>query len=125
MKNTTLTKIIISTLLIITVLFSAQLISSARAYSSAKDCIKVRDYTSAVSYLEALDGYKDSEVLEEYCEIMKNYEKEDFKSIYHCYRALLSIEEKLDNRDLREEFTKTTTELETLYNYYDVFLYAN
>ena len=122
MKVLPVEKFIIYSVIILTLIFSAGLIKDYAVYTDATNDIKNGEYLSAAASFERLDGYKDSEILKEYCEIMSEYDSEDFASIYHCYRGLSSL--KLDNRSLSDVFAKTTTEVETLYKYYDVSLSA-
>lgn len=122
MKTLSIGKITLSVVILITVLFAGNLISDHVKYSDATTNIKNGDYASASSILMKLDGYKDSEILRVYCDIMTEYDANDFVSVYHCYRGLTSIEEKLNNQSLTEEFAKTTSEVETLYKYYNVTL---
>lgn len=122
MKSLSIAKITLTVVILLTALFVGGLVSDAIKYSDATRDIKDGNYVSASTILVNLDGYKDSEVLKIYCDIMSEYDSEDFVSIYHCYRGLESIEGKLDNRHLAEEFARTTTEVETLYKHYNISL---
>lgn len=122
MKAFSIGRITLSVIILITALFVGGLVSDAVKYSDATRDIKDGNYTSASGILVSLDGYRDSEILKVYCDIMSEYDAEDFVSIYHCYRGLESIEGKLVNRRLAEEFARTTTEVETLYKHYNVSL---
>lgn len=122
MKVLPVEKFIIYSIIILALLFSAGLIRDYAIYKDATADIKNGEYLDAASSLEKLDGYRDSETLKAYCEIMSEYDSEDFVSIYHCYRDLSELE--LDNRSLREVFAKTITEVETLYKHYDISLSA-
>lgn len=122
MKTLSIGKITLTVVILLTAIFVWGLVSDALGYSDATRDIKNGDYASASLTLVELDGYRDSEILKIYCDIMSEYDSEDFVSIYHCYRGLASIKEKLDNHDLNEEFAKTTAEVETLYKYYNVTL---
>ncbi len=124
MKILSIGKITLSVVILITVLFAGGLISDSAKYSDATADIQNGNYASASATLMKLDGYKDSEILKVYCDIMTEYDANDFVSVYHCYRGLTSIEEKLNNQSLTEEFAKTTAEVETLYKYYNVTLSA-
>ena len=120
MKVLPIEKFIIYSIIILTLIFSASLIRDYAVYSSATADIKNGEYLNAIDSLERLGGYKDAETLKVYCEIMKEYDAQDFISIYHCYRGLSKLE--LDNKSLNEVFAKTTTEVKTLYKHYDVTL---
>ena len=120
MKVLPVEKFIIYSILILTLVFSAGLIRDYAIYSCATADIKNGEYMTAASSLSKLDGYKDSDILKAYCEIMCEYDSADFESIYHCYRGLSKLE--LDNKSLSDVFAKTTTEVETLYKHYDVTL---
>ncbi|MBR4881521.1 MAG: hypothetical protein IKU19_06275, partial [Clostridia bacterium] len=106
----------------LTMIFSVGLIRDALIYKEATDDIREGNYLSATASFEKLDGFRDSETLKVYCEIMSEYDSENFVSIYHCYRGLSKLE--LDNKALNDVITRTTTEVETLYNHYDVSLSA-
>ena len=122
MKILPVEKFIICSIIIITLVFSAGLIRDYAVYSCATADIKNGEYLEAASSLEKLEGYRDSETLKAYCEIMSEYDSENFTSVYHCYRGLSKLE--LDNKSLNDVFTKTTTEVETLYKHYDITLSA-
>ena len=122
MKFLSIGKITIFISLLLTVILTSGLISDAIKYADATESIKNGDYSSASTILLQLDGYRDSEVLKIYCDIMNEYDANDFVSVYHCYRGLSGIEHKLNNNKINEEFTKTTTEVETLYKYYNISL---
>lgn len=122
MKVLPVEKFIIYSILILTLLFSAGLIRDYAVYSGATADIKNCEYLKAASSLEKLGDYRDAETLKAYCEIMSEYDSEDFKSVYHCYRGLSKLE--LDNKSLNDVFAKTTAEVETLYKHYDVTLSA-
>lgn len=124
MKTLSIGKITLATVILITAIFIWGLISDALGYSDATRDIKNGDYVSASTTLVELDGYRDSEILRVYCDIMSEYDPEDFVSIYHCYRGLEDIESKFNNKELAEEFARTTAEVETLYKYYNVTLSA-
>ena len=122
MKVLPVEKFIIYSVIILTLIFSAGLIKDYAVYTDATADIKNGEYLRAAASFERLGGYKDSEILKEYCEIMSEYDSEDFTSVYHCYRGLSDLD--LNNRSLNDVFVKTTTEVETLYRYYDVSLSA-
>ncbi len=124
MKTLIIEKVIIYAVIAIILLASVQMISDYMTYSHATDCINSGNYFSAAQALEKLDEYRDAEVLKKYCQIMNGYNSEDFVSIYHCYRGLSDLEGKLTNEKLAEEFTRTTTEVETLYKHYNIALSA-
>ncbi|MBR5515308.1 MAG: hypothetical protein IKU52_03805 [Clostridia bacterium] len=56
---------------------------------------------------------------------MTEYDRASFTSVYHSYRNLKDISSDLNNPRLSNEFLKTITEVETIYNNYNVLLYAN
>ena len=122
MKVLPVEKFIIYSVIILTLIFSAGLIKDYAVYTDATADIKNGEYLRAAASFERLGGYKDSEILKEYCEIMSEYDSEDFTSVYHCYRGLSDLD--LNNRSLNDVFVNTTTEVETLYRYYDVSLSA-
>ena len=122
MKVLPVEKLIIYTVLIITLIFAATILRDMALYNQATDDIINGEYLCAVQRLEKLDGYRDADTLRTYCEIMSEYDSEDFASVYHCYRGLNKLE--LDNRSLTEVFAKTSAEVETLYKHYDVSLSA-
>ena len=122
MKVLPVERFIIYSILILTLLFSAGLIRDYAVYSSATADIKNGELMEAATSLDKLDGYRDSETLKAYCEIMSGYDSGDFASVYHCYRGLSKLE--LDNKSLNDVFAKTTAEIETLYKHYDVTLSA-
>lgn len=122
MKVLPVEKFIIYSIIILTLVFSAGIIRDYAVYNSATADIKNGEYLKAASSLDRLDGYRDSEALMAYCEIMSEYDSEDFASVYHCYRGLSKLE--LDNKSLNDVFAKTTAEVETLYKHYDVTLSA-
>lgn len=122
MQALSIGKITLCVVILITVLFVGGLISDSMKYSDATADIKNGNYESASNILTKLDGYRDSEILKVYCDIMSEYDATNFVSVYHCYRGLTSIEQNFDNNKLNEEFAKTTAEVETLYKYYNVTL---
>ncbi len=122
MKVLPVEKFIIYSIIILTLLFSAGLIRDYAVYSGAAADIKNGEYLAAASSLEKLGDYRDAETLKAYCEIMSEYDSEDFASVYHCYRGLSRLE--LDNKRLNDVFAKTSAEVETLYKHYDVTLSA-
>ena len=122
MKVLPVEKFIIYAIVIITFIFSAGLIRDYAVYSAATADIQNGKFQSAAEALDRLEGFRDSEILKEYCEIMSTYDSADFASIYHCYRGLSKLE--LDNKSLNEVFARTTTEVETLYRHYDISLSA-
>ena len=122
MKDLPMEKFIIYSVIILTLIFSAGLVRDYAIYTNATADITKGEYLRAAASFEKLDGYKDSETLKAYCEIMSEYDSEDFTSIYHCYSGLNTLD--LDNKSLNDVFVKTTTEVETLYKYYDVSLSA-
>ncbi len=122
MKILPIEKIIIYTVIIITLVFSAGLVRDYIIYTDATADIRNGEYLAAARSLESLDGFRDSETLKIYCEVMSEYDSEDFTSIYHCYRNLSKLN--LDNKSLNELFAKTTAEIETLYKHYDITLSA-
>lgn len=125
MKRISMQRKIAIALIIISAIFIFQLASDMIGYQKARSYISKGNYTEASLKLEKLDGYRDSEILKEYCDIMIEYNSADFTSIYHSYRELQGISEKLDASSLTSEFTKDLTEIETLYHHYNVLLYAN
>ena len=122
MKVLPVEKFIIYSILIIALIFAATIIRDMAIYRWATEDIINGEYLCAAQRLEKLDGYRDADTLKAYCEIMSEYNSEDFTSVYHSYRGLSTLE--LDNRSLTEVFAKTTTEVETLYKHYDVSLSA-
>lgn len=122
MKTLPVEKFIIYSIIIITLIFTVSLIHDYTLYLDATADIQRGEYEEAAKSLDKLDDYRDAATLKAYCEIMSEYDSEDFTSIYHCYRGLSELE--LDNKSLKEEFTRTTTEVETLYKYYDISLSA-
>lgn len=125
MKTITFKKSIITVLFIISAVFVFQLLSNTFGYISAANYIEEGNYTEASVKLEKLEGFRDAETLKEYCDIMAEYDSSDFTSVYHSYRGLQSISSELDNSRLSTEFVKTLTEVETMYNNYNVLLYVN
>lgn len=124
MKTLKIEKLIIYSIAVTILLVLVPMMSDIIHYSDATKEISNGNYEAAVIALDKLDGFRDAEVLKEYCEIMSEYDSGDFVSIYHCYRGLNDLEGKLTNDKLTEEFTKTTTEVETLYKHYNVSLSA-
>ena len=122
MKVLPVEKFIIYSIIILTLLFSAGLIRDYAIYKDATADIKNGEYLAAASSLEKLGDYRDAETMKAYCEIMSEYDSEDFVSIYHCYKGLSKLE--LDNKSLNDVFAKTTAEVETLYKHYDITLSA-
>lgn len=122
MKVLPIEKFIIYSIITVSLLFSAGMIKDYTVYKNATADIKNGEYLAAAKALDKLDSYRDAKTLKEYCEIMSEYDSEDFNSIYHCYRGLSNLE--LDNKSLKEEFARTTTEVETLYKHYDISLSA-
>lgn len=115
-----------STLIIISVLvciFALQLVSDAVNYSHGMENIKSSNYAQAEKFFSAADGYKDSEILCEYANIMKKYDKNDFSSVYQCYHSLSELQDVLHNNTLIAEITRDTTEISTIYDNYNQFLY--
>lgn len=125
MKTFTFKKTLITVLFLITIVFVGQLVSNTLGYISAADYIEEGNYAEASVKLEKLGGFRDSETLKEYCDIMSEYDSASFTSVYHSYRGLKNISSELDNPRLSTEFLKTMTEVETIYNNYNVLLYAN
>lgn len=122
MKVLPIEKFIIYSVIIITLIFSFSIIRDYSLYRGATADIKNGEYLEAAQSLKKLKDYRDCKTLKAYCDIMSEYDPEDFKSIYHCYRGLSELE--LDNKALREEFAKTTTEVETLYKHYNITISA-
>ena len=125
MKTITFKRTIITALIIISVIFVFQIISNTFGYISAANYIENGNYSEASVKLEKLDGFRDSETLKEYCDIMAEYDSTDFTSVYHSYRGLQNISNRFENPRLSNEFLKAMTEIETMYNNYNVLLYAN
>ncbi|MBE6573817.1 MAG: hypothetical protein E7652_05425 [Ruminococcaceae bacterium] len=117
-------KVIIYTIIAISVLVVLQLLIDTVGYYKAISSITEGNYTEASVRLGKLEGFRDSESLKEYCDIMSEYNAEDFSSVYRSYRGLMNISKELDNHRLSEHFIKTFTEVETLYNNYDLLLYV-
>lgn len=117
-------KIILSTIIIISVLVALQMLTDTINYYKATSYITEGNYVEAGERFDRLEGFRDSETLKEYCEIMSEYDSKDFTSVYHSYRGLMNISDKLDNHRLSDHFIKSLTEIETLYNNYDLLLYV-
>lgn len=117
-------RIILSTIIIISALVALQMLTDTVNYYKATSYIAEGNYAEAGERFDKLEGFRDSETLKEYCDIMTEYDSRDFTSIYHSYRGLMNISDKLDNHRLSDHFIKTLTEIETLYNNYDLLLYV-
>lgn len=124
MKKLSLFKSVLLILCVISAVFIFQLTSNMINYSKASAYIDKGDYAKASAMFGKLDGYRDSEVLKEYCDIMAEYDSSSFSSVYHSYRGLMNISDKLDDSSLTNQFTKNITEIETLYNHYNLVLYV-
>lgn len=125
MKTLTFKRSLITIIFIISAVFVFQLSSNALGYNRATDYIEKGNYSEASTKLEKLEGFRDAEILKKYCDIMAEYDSTDFTSVYHSYRNLQNISTELDNRKLSTEFLRVFTEVETMYNNYNVLLYAN
>lgn len=120
-KTLFIEKLLIYILVAIGVIFAVQLLWDCINYGDAARDIKNGDYAEALVTLEKLEGFRDSEKLRSYCEIMCDYDPENFVSVYHCYRDLKGMEEP-ENDALALEIAKTRVEVETLYKHYNISL---
>ncbi len=107
---------------IIALLFFYSMFSDAHEYREAKNDVRFENYEEAYTTFEELGGYKDSEVLKEYCGIMKEYDSTEFTSIYHCCQQLREIKDEFKNRELSESFREKLDEIEKLYENYSLLL---
>ena len=124
MKKNTLNKVSLIIIVSLVLIFTFQLISDASQYRRGVYSIQQKNYSQAIESLKGANGYRDSEILLQYCGIMNNYDRADFSSVYKCYRELSEISDKLRNKQLLLQITRDTTEISTIYNNYNVLLCA-
>lgn len=80
------------------------------------------EYEKACEVFIGLDGYRDSEVLAEYCAVMAEYDSFDYASVCRSYHRLKALD--IDNEDLSVEVAKTNAEIEALYIHVGGVLYG-
>ena len=106
-------KIICWVMVALCVLFAIQLISDSRRYHGAVRAVAAGEYERAGKIFIGLDGYRDSEVLAEYCAVMAEYDAYDYASVFRSYNDLKELE--IDNEELAVEVASRRAEISALY----------
>ena len=94
-------------------MFVWSLVSEASDYRSGIRAVTAGEYETACEIFTELDGYRDSEVLREYCKIMAEYDAYDYPSVFRTYNDLNDI--KIDNDKLEVEVACSRAEIKALY----------
>lgn len=96
--------------------------SEASDYREGIRLVASGEYEKACEIFTGLDGYRDSEVLAEYCAVMAEYDSFDYASVCRSYHRLKALD--INNEYLIVETVKTRTEIEALYIHVGGMLYG-
>lgn len=118
-KNKSIRTAVIIAVLLCT-FFTLQLLAQKHKYNQAVECLANCDYTLALEYLGGLPTYKDSKELETYAAIMKEYNPDNFQSVYLCYHDLKDISCVMSNSEISDQFIRAQTEISTIYQNYNL-----
>ena len=103
-------------------MFVCYLADLALDYREGIRLVAAGEYEKACEIFIGLDGYRDSEVLAEYCRVMADYDAYDYASVCRSYHRLKALD--IDNEDLEVETIKSRTEIEALYIHVGGVLYG-
>lgn len=106
----------------ITVTFVWSLVSEASDYREGVRLVALGEYEKAGEIFTELEGYRDSEVLCEYCKVMAEYDASDYASVVRCYHALKAVN--VDNEALEVETARAMSEIHAIYVYVGGVMYG-
>ena len=100
-------------IVLLIVWFVCYLSGMQRDYSSGIKAVTAGEYEEACEIFTGLDGYRDSEILAEYCAVMAEYDAYDYASVFRSYYDLKELD--IDNEYLEVEVAAKRAEIAALY----------
>ncbi len=115
MKTISIMKTSLITAAVVVCIFLLGLYKDASSYAKAVEHIEQGEYTIACATLSDLEGYRDSELLINYCNIMESYNSLEYSSVFTSYRALDAMENELNKSCVSNRFNYDLEQIKALY----------